>query len=169
MGEIPGEGNMVGAIFTSPKNNDVIQADQTFTITVQVANLNAGSFTNPDNTYYAAPQQLQNGNIVGHTHVTVQKIENENAPPETNAFDFFKGINDNGNGQGGLSAEVQGGLPEGNYRVCSLNSASNHAPVVMPVSPFFEAFLPTSAELNLGCATWCCRRLCSFHRLQRCW
>ncbi len=47
---------------------------------------------------------------------------------------FFKGINDAGNGKGLLQATVAGGLPAGNYRVCTLTSSSNHQPVIMPVA-----------------------------------
>ena len=100
-------------------------------------NLAAGSFTNPDATYYAAPQQLKGGNIVGHTHVTVQDLGGTLTPsaaPDATKFAFFKGINDAGNGQGLLSATVTGGLPAGSYRVCTLAAASNHQPVLMPVA-----------------------------------
>jgi hypothetical protein len=47
---------------------------------------------------------------------------------------FFKGINDAGNGKSLLSADVTGGLPAGNYRVCSMSSSVNHQPVLMPVA-----------------------------------
>lgn len=133
MGEIPSTGNMISALFQNPQNNDDIAADQTFEISVQVNNLEAGSFTDPDVTYYSAPQTLQNGNIVGHTHVSCQ-VMNGNQPPNPQEFAFFKGINDQGNGNGLLSAEVEGGLAAGSYRCCSMTSASNHQPVVMPVS-----------------------------------
>lgn len=33
-----------------------------------------------------------------------------------------------------MSATVTGGLPAGNYRVCTMSSASNHQPVLMPVA-----------------------------------
>jgi hypothetical protein len=102
-----------------------------------MANLVAGSFTNPDSTYYAAPQALKGGKVVGHTHVTIQSLGNNIAtatPPDAGTFAFFKGINDAGDGNGGLSAAVAGGLPAGVYRVCTMTSASNHQPVTMPVS-----------------------------------
>jgi hypothetical protein len=124
-------------ILNPPTNGPAIQSDTTFNITVQVSNLVAGSFTNADATYYAAPQALSGGNVVGHTHVTVQDMGNNlnpTTPLDPTQFAFFKGINDAGNGQGLLSAEVTGGLPAGNYRVCTLTSASNHQPVLMPVA-----------------------------------
>ena len=137
MGDIPSTNNMISAIITNPGPGTIIPPNQDFNITVRVSNLVAGSFTNPDVTYYAAPQALKAGNIVGHTHVTVQSLGTDIAttiPPDPAKFAFFKGINDSGDGKGALSAAVKGGLPAGVYRVCTMTSASNHQPVLMPVS-----------------------------------
>lgn len=123
-------------MITFPEPGQDIAADEDFDITVQVNNLQAGTFTNPDTTYYTAPQQLQGGIVVGHTHVTVQDLQgnlNSKIPPNPATFSFFKGINDDGDGNGGLSATVAGGLPAGTYRVCTMTAASNHQPVIMPV------------------------------------
>jgi hypothetical protein len=138
MGDIPAKANMVSSIITYPTTGgQAIASDTTFNITVQTANIAAGSFTNADSTYYAAPQFLANGIIVGHTHVTVQDLGsslNPSAALDATQFAFFKGINDAGNGKGLLTATVTGGLPAGNYRVCTMASASNHQPVLMPVA-----------------------------------
>lgn len=138
MGDIPAKTNMVSSVITNPQTNGKeIASDTTFNITVQMANIVAGSFTNADATYYAAPQALSGGNVIGHTHVTVQDMGSSLNPTtalDATKFAFFKGINDAGNGQGLLSAEVTGGLPAGNYRVCTMASASNHQPVIMPVA-----------------------------------
>jgi transcription initiation factor TFIID subunit 15 len=137
MGDIPSTQNMVSTIITNPQTGQDIAANQDFNITLQVNNLQAGSFTNADSTYYAAPQSLSaSGQVIGHTHVSVQDIGsiNPSTPPDPTTFAFFKGINDAGNGNGGLSAAVAGGLPAGTYRVCTMTSASNHQPVLMPVS-----------------------------------
>jgi hypothetical protein len=71
---------MVSSIIVSPQPGQNIAANTAFDIQVQVANLAAGSFTNPQNTYYAAPQALSGGKIVGHTHVTVQDLGNSLTP-----------------------------------------------------------------------------------------
>lgn len=137
MGDIPSKDNMISSIILNPAPGQNIAANTDFTIQVQIANLVAGVFTNPDNTYYAAPQSLQGGKVVGHCHVTVQDLGNSlspKTPPTASTFAFFKGIDDAGNGNGLLSATVTGGLPAGNYRVCTMNSASNHQPVLMPVA-----------------------------------
>jgi transcription initiation factor TFIID subunit 15 len=138
MGKIPSTSNMVSSIIISPKPAENIAANKDFTISIQTSGLTAGSFTNAAATYYAAPQELaSNGQIIGHTHVTVQDMGNSLTPSaalDPNAFVFFKGINDAGNGRGLLSATVTGGLPAGNYRVCTMSSSSNHQPVLMPVA-----------------------------------
>lgn len=54
--------------------------------------------------------------------------------PKADAFVAFQGINDRGNGNGLLSVTVTAGLPAGFYRVCTMNSASNHQPVLMPIA-----------------------------------
>lgn len=129
---------MISSILTFPQNGDTVAAEQDFTITVQTQNLQAGAFTNADATYYAAPQQLNGqGQVIGHTHITVQDLGNSlnpTTPPDPTQFAFFKGINDAGNGKGLLSADVAGGLPAGNFRVCTLTSASNHQPVIVSKS-----------------------------------
>ncbi|KAI0542727.1 hypothetical protein GGR58DRAFT_168544 [Xylaria digitata] len=138
MGDIPAKTNMVSSVFVNPQNGDDIEANQDFQIQIQVANFAPGTFTNADTTYYTAPQGLDgSGNIIGHTHVTVQDLGgslNPTTPLDATQFAFFKGINDAGNGQGLLSADVAGGLPAGNYRLCSMSSAANHQPVLMPVA-----------------------------------
>jgi len=138
MGDIPAKTAMVSSVITFPTTGgQAINSDTTFNISVQMANIVAGSFTNADSTYYAAPQALSGGKVVGHTHVTVQDLGSNLNPTQAldaTQFAFFKGINDAGNGQGLLQAEVAGGLPAGNYRVCTMASASNHQPVLMPVA-----------------------------------
>lgn len=138
MGKLPAKTSMVSStIINPPTGGKGIPSDTTFNITVQMSNLVAGSFTNADSTYFAAPQDLSGGKVVGHTHVTVQdlgKSLNPSAPLDPTQFAFFKGINDAGDGNGLLSAVVVGGLPAGNYRVCTMASSSNHQPVIMPVA-----------------------------------
>lgn len=137
MGEIPAATKMVSTVITNPKNGDKIPAQQSFNVQLKIANMKLGSFTNAQKTYYTAPQQLEGGVIVGHTHVTIQDMggnQNPTQPLNAEQFAFFKGINDAGDGNGGLQAAVDGGLPAGNYRLCSMAGASNHQPVMMPVA-----------------------------------
>jgi len=52
-----------------------------------------------------------------------------------------------------LSATVGGGLPVGVYRVCTMTSASNHQPVLMPVSTTLTMGLDvTNANRSLNVA-----------------
>ena len=137
MGDIPGTGNMVSSIITNPAPGDDLTENQDFNVEFTVANLNAGFFTNPDVTYYTSPQQLDNGNIVGHVHVTIQTLGDNLTPqeaPDASTFAFFKGVDDAGDGNGHLLATVTGGLPAGSYRACLMTAAMNHQPVLMPVA-----------------------------------
>src|SRR4051794_32328188 len=106
MGDIPSVENMVSTVILSPKNFEDLAVGQTFTIQLNVANINLGAFTNATSTYYSGPAQLAgNGRIIGHTHVTVQDTGNSldpQTPLDAKQFVFFKGINDAGNGQGGV-------------------------------------------------------------------
>ncbi|CAK7229948.1 hypothetical protein SBRCBS47491_007423 [Sporothrix bragantina] len=138
MGKIPATTNMVSTVITNPKLNDNLDENTTFNVTLTVANLNLGVFTNATSTYYSAPQDVDtDGSIIGHTHVTIQDVGSSfqfTTPLDATQFVFFKGINDAGNGQGTVTTAVTGGLPAGNYRVCSLSSSANHQPVLMPVA-----------------------------------
>nr|EAQ71203.1 hypothetical protein MGCH7_ch7g610 [Pyricularia oryzae 70-15] len=136
-GDIPAAAKMVSTVIINPKNGDKIPAQKSFNVQVKIANMKLGSFTNAQNTYYTAPQQLEGGVVVGHTHVTIQDLGgtmNPTQPLNAEQFAFFKGINDAGDGNGGLQAPVDGGLPPGMYRLCSMCGASNHQPAIMPVA-----------------------------------
>ncbi|RSL57229.1 hypothetical protein CEP53_006550 [Fusarium sp. AF-6] len=137
MGRIPATSNMISAMITSPQAGETLTAGTTFNVQVQTSHLRAGNFVNPTTNYYTAPQDLdQNGDIIGHCHVTIQDIGSlkSTTPPDPSRFVFFKGIDDDGNGQGLLQAVVEGGLPAGVYRVCTMIAAQNHQPVTMPVA-----------------------------------
>ena len=139
MGDIPSTDNMVSTILTNPAPGQQIAANQDFQVTMQVANLVAGVFTNPTTTYYSAPQAIDPAtkNIIGHVHVTIQSLGPNLTPqqaPNPKLFVFFKGIDDNGDGKGGLKADVTGGLPDGFYRVCTMSSSATHQAVTMPVA-----------------------------------
>lgn len=137
MGRIPPASNMISTIITSPQPGDRLPPMTTFSVTLQTRHLRAGYLANPSASYYAAPQDLdEHGDVVGHVHVTIQEIGSLRAlvPPDPTQFAFFKGVDDAGDGKGGLRAEVSGGLPAGVYRVCTMVAARNHQPPVMPVA-----------------------------------
>ena len=136
MGQMPSTSKMISTVITSPQNGDTLTAGQDFTVEIDTDNLITGFFTNPDVTYYSAPQQLnENGQVKGHAHLTIQNIGSlrSTQAPDPSQFAFFKGLNEAGS-EGVLSAEVEGGLPAGAYRLCTLVSAMNHQPVLMPVA-----------------------------------
>jgi len=127
---------MPSSKFIFPKNFDVLKSNQDFTIQMAIINMDMGNFTNPDTTYLSAPQQLNSeGLITGHTHFTIQAIEefNQTTPLDAKNFAFFAAVN-NPAVNGVVSEDVPGGLPVGNYKLSSINTAANHQPVLVPLA-----------------------------------
>jgi len=137
IGLIPATTNMPSCKFVFPRNNDVIEENKSFNIQLRVSKLQTGNFVNAQTNYFAAPQQLnQNGQVIGHSHVVVERINNlrQDTPTDPNVFAFFKGVNDKANAQGILTATVDKGLPAGTYRLASIIAAANHQPVIVAVA-----------------------------------
>ncbi|KAH9060816.1 hypothetical protein EDB87DRAFT_1614201 [Lactarius vividus] len=136
LGVIAATTNMPSSKFTNPVNGQDIAANTPFDITMAVNNLVTGNFVNAASNYYAAPQQVDaQGNIIGHTHFTVQSIPSftSTQPLDPNVFQFFKGVN--GAAANGVVKEtVTAGLPAGFYRCCSINTDANHTPVLVAVA-----------------------------------
>ncbi|CAG8487312.1 3488_t:CDS:2 [Dentiscutata heterogama] len=132
-GQIPSNLNMVSTLILKPTNDEQIKANKTFLVKIKVKNLNTGFFSDPNTEYYTSSQELDNNGLIkGHTHVVVQKLDDEN-PPDPTAFAFFKGLNDKAD-NGVLSTIVTPGLPRGLYRLCTMSSSFTHQPVIMPVA-----------------------------------
>ncbi|KAK2734269.1 hypothetical protein FQN57_001730 [Myotisia sp. PD_48] len=137
MGDIPSKQNMISTIILYPGPGANLKPNTPFDIKIQVNNLVAGSFSNPVGTYYSAPQQLKGGKVIGHSHIVIQSLGaslEAQTPPDPSVFVFFKGVNDKGDGKGGLRTTVGDGLAPGFYRVCTMTAAMNHQPVMMPVA-----------------------------------
>jgi hypothetical protein len=83
-----------------------------------------------------AEQLTAQGQIIGHSHVVVEKLTSldQTEPTDPNVFAFFKGVNDKANAQGILTASVDKGLPAGTYRLMSIVAAANHQPCIVPVA-----------------------------------
>lgn len=136
MGVIAATTNMPSSKFTFPKNQDTIAANQNFTVTMAISNLDTGFFVNADENYFAAPQVTgSTGNIQGHSHIVIEKLDSltQTTPTDPTTFQFFKGLNDPA-ANGVLSATVAGGLPAGFYRIASINTAANHQPALVAVA-----------------------------------
>ncbi|KAJ3500795.1 hypothetical protein NLJ89_g9631 [Agrocybe chaxingu] len=136
MGSIPSKGKMPSSKFVFPKNLATVPANQKFTIQMAIKNLETGNFVNAQQNYFSAPQQLNaQGLIRGHSHVVIEQLDSleQTTPTNPEAFAFFKGLN--AAAQGGiLTADVDAGLPAGVYKLSSINTASNHQPVLVPVA-----------------------------------
>ncbi|KAF8511087.1 hypothetical protein JB92DRAFT_2936129 [Gautieria morchelliformis] len=142
MGDIPAKSNMVSCKFSSPRltqctaNFGTVAANTSFNVALQINGMQTGAFVNPDSNYFAAPQQLNGqGQIIGHSHFVIEKINSLQDTTVTNpgVFAFFQGLNAPAvNNQ--LTATVAKGLPEGVYRASTINTAANHQPVLVPVA-----------------------------------
>ena len=136
MGSIPSVTKMPSSKFLFPKNMDTIASNVNFTVQMNIQGLTTGHFTNAKTTYYGAPQQLDSsGQIIGHSHVVIQKLTSmtQTAAIDPQVFAFFSALNAPATG-GVLSAPVAKGLPAGTYRLASINAAANHQPVLAPVA-----------------------------------
>jgi len=65
---------MVSTIILSPQHNQkIVGANKDFNVVIAINHLTTGQFTNPESTYYSAPQQLDDeGFILDHSHITIQ-------------------------------------------------------------------------------------------------
>lgn len=136
MGQIPAATAMPSCKFTFPTNMGTIPANQAFTISMAIQNMETGNFVNAASNYFSAPQQLNaQGQIVGHSHVVVENISSlkQNTPNDPNKFAFFKGLNSAAQ-NGILTADVTAGLPAGTYKLSSINTAANHQPALVPIA-----------------------------------
>ncbi|THV05553.1 hypothetical protein K435DRAFT_646895 [Dendrothele bispora CBS 962.96] len=136
LGVLPSVNNMPTSKFIFPKNGAVIQTGEIFTITMAVQNIELGNFVNAQENYFAAPQHLNaDGQIIGHTHVTIDPIKSlgDTAPTDPKNFSYFKGVN-TAAVNGVASVTVDKGLPAGAYRLASINAAANHQPVLVPIA-----------------------------------
>jgi hypothetical protein len=127
---------MPSSKFVVPVNGQDFPANTAFTIQMAINHLETGNFVNAQANYYAAPQQINGqGDIVGHSHFTVQDVGSftSTTPLDPNVFAFFKGVNAAAV-NGILSETVSAGLPAGAYRVCSMNTDANHTPCLVAVA-----------------------------------
>jgi hypothetical protein len=94
IGAIPSIDNMPSSKFAFPANGGVVPPNQPFTIRMNIKNLVTGNFVNAQANYFAAPQQLQNGVIVGHSHVVAELLTSidQTTPTDPKKFAFFKVI-----------------------------------------------------------------------------
>ncbi|KAF8739766.1 hypothetical protein RHS02_04869, partial [Rhizoctonia solani] len=136
MGRILAVDKMPSSKFVFPKNGQTIKANTAFTIRMAIKNLSTGNFVNPTTNYYSAPAQTTaDGTLIGHSHVVIEKLtsKTQSTPTDPRKFAFFKGLNQAAVG-GILTADVTAGLPAGEYRIASINSAANHQPALSAVA-----------------------------------
>jgi len=135
IGEVPSEDHMISTVILFPKDGATLVANEPFTVRIKTINLSSGSFSDPTKQYGTLPQKLdEHGLVEGHSHVTIQKIDDDNVPLDPQKVAFFEGLNSPADNFGELTANVDKGLPVGRYRACTVVSTSTHNPVAMPVA-----------------------------------
>jgi hypothetical protein len=137
MGVIPPSTNMPSSKFVTPANLDAVKANTPFEIKMAIKHLDTGYFVNPDTNFFAAPQQLNDQkDIIGHTHFVIEQLSSINTMTVSDPtnFAFFKGVNTPADENGQVSVNVTDGLPEGVYKLSSINTSANHAPVNVPIA-----------------------------------
>ncbi|KAF8338142.1 uncharacterized protein EI90DRAFT_2909572, partial [Cantharellus anzutake] len=136
MGRILATDKLVSSKFAFPVNGQNIAANTDFTVKMNIKNIVTGNFVNAQANYYAAPCQVDgSGTVLGHSHVVIEKIPSltDTNPTDPLTFAFFKGLNAK-DVNGVLTADVTGGLAAGTYRLASINTCSNHQPVLASVA-----------------------------------
>jgi len=134
MGQIPSTANMPSCKFVFPTNMGTVKSNTNFTIQVAITGMQTGFFVNAQQSYFAAPQQLNNqGQIMGHSHVVIETLDSitQTTPTDPTKFAFFKGLNAAAAG-GILTATAS--LPAGVYKISTINTAANHQPVLLPIA-----------------------------------
>lgn len=137
MGVLAPSTNMPSSKFIQPKNLDAIKAHTTFPIKMAIRHLEVGHFTNPDTNFYGAPQRLNSDNdIIGHAHFVIEEVSAvaSTNPSDPSKFVFFMGANAAADPEGNVSLNVTNGLPAGTYKLSSINTSANHAPVAVAVA-----------------------------------
>lgn len=136
-GRIIAKDKIPSAKFVFPLNFGTIPANQPFAAKLKIKNLQAGSFTNAQLTYYSAPAQVNDaGILIGHSHLVIEQLRSldDTEPLDPTKFAFFKGLNAPLDGDSTLSATLDKGLPAGVYRMFSINTAANHQPALASVA-----------------------------------
>ncbi|KDQ06754.1 hypothetical protein BOTBODRAFT_140781 [Botryobasidium botryosum FD-172 SS1] len=137
MGMMIAFNKLPSAKFQYPKNLDTLPASQPFTIQVAINNLQTGNFVNAQTNFFAAPSQVNSDGIqIGHSHIVIESVESLTSTSATDPTKFilFQALNNPANGNNILSVNVTHGLSPGVYRAGTVNTASNHQPILASVA-----------------------------------
>jgi hypothetical protein len=137
IGQIPSTAAIPSCKFQSPTNGDTIAANTAFTVTLANKNIQLGTFTNAQKTYFANPQKLNaQGQIIGHTHIVIESIDSlaTTKVSDPTKFQFFKGVDTAADAQGNVQVAVAAGLPAGFYRMGTIMSSATHQPVIVAIA-----------------------------------
>ncbi|KAK7466369.1 hypothetical protein VKT23_005096 [Stygiomarasmius scandens] len=135
LGAAPSVDNMPSTKFINPGNGAKLKAGDPFTISVATQKLGTGSFTNIQETFLAAPQQLNsNGLVTGYYTIVIDELSSpvQTTPTDPKQFVLWRALF--GVAQNGVvSADVDTGLPAGSYRLTATPYTANHQPILSPI------------------------------------
>jgi hypothetical protein len=135
MGVLAAQSNIPSSKFQFPLNFDTsLKANQPFTVQIIVQHLSTGNAANAQLSYLAAPQQVDsNGDVIGHLKIVIEPIDSftSTSPTDPTRFSLVAGINDHA--VNGMIKYSVTGLPEGFYRMSTMNTATNGQPVLVNV------------------------------------
>ncbi|KAK7466412.1 hypothetical protein VKT23_005134 [Stygiomarasmius scandens] len=134
IGVLPSADLIPSSKFRFPLNGDILQADIGFSVSLKINNLNTGVSISSLVNFLSAPQQLDDGGkILGHSAVVIEQLSSfqQTGPTSPSRFAFYKGLTIPSQA-GVVSADVDGGLAPGFYRLSSITTSVNHASVQVP-------------------------------------
>ncbi|KAF7309210.1 hypothetical protein MKEN_01123700 [Mycena kentingensis (nom. inval.)] len=141
IGEVPPLDKLPTVRIFDPAQNDILTANTTFSLSFTAKGLHAGIFTNPNENFLAAPQQVAFDGVLGHYSLVIQQIEpNSTAPLDPRDFAYFSVLGDvpaevdDKTGAGTIQTKIASGLPEGYYRATVSPHAANFQPVMGPTA-----------------------------------
>ncbi|CAG8455760.1 14600_t:CDS:1, partial [Racocetra fulgida] len=130
IGSVPSSDHFASVLITKPDNNCVIPFNKSFIIEFKYTNFEAGQFSNKDTEFLKFPQEINtNGDIIGHFHITIQKIPSKNNVPDPKTFAFFTPLNYPPNSTFTYQVPIPGLADEGIYRACTYTTSRAHAGV----------------------------------------
>ncbi|RIB04978.1 hypothetical protein C2G38_1987671 [Gigaspora rosea] len=133
IGEVPSTAHLPSILITKPSYGEIIQLNKDFIFEFKYVNFEPGAVANLSTEFDRYPQSIhEEGNIIGHYHMTIQKIPSPDAVPNPTNYSFFTPINYLPNATETYQVPIPGFTEEGMYRACTYTTAKSHQCVNLP-------------------------------------
>ncbi|KIM23781.1 hypothetical protein M408DRAFT_27608 [Serendipita vermifera MAFF 305830] len=136
MGRIVAKDKMPSCKFIYPKNGSLLPANTLFDVKLAIRNFESGLYSNPNISYYSAPQTTNDDGLLrGHAHFVIEAVADylSETPLDPVDFTFFKSIKEVPV-NGVVTSRVPNGIPSGIYRMSTITTAINHQPALVGVA-----------------------------------